>query len=67
MDAEQKFNLNMKEIISKAEIRRWGKAREKVNLQHLSPNRNQKKNKYFDEVSYPLNMFSINKMRRRKS
>lgn len=44
--------LNMKEIIQKAEIRKWGKAKEKVNLQHLSPDRNKKKAKYLDEVSF---------------
>lgn len=45
----------MKEIIQKAEIRRWGKAKETVNLQHLSPNRIGKKQKYFDDVSIELN------------
>lgn len=52
MGTEDRENLiNMKEIIQKAEIRRFGKVKEKVNLQHLSPNRNTKKIKYAEDVS----------------
>lgn len=42
--------INMKEIIQKAEVRRWGKPKERINLQHLSPNRNYKKVKAFEDV-----------------
>ena len=50
------YLINMKDILHKAEIRRWGNPQEKVNLQHLSPNRACKKQKYVEEVPiYPFN------------
>ncbi len=48
---EEKPMVNMKEILKKAEIRRWGKPKEKVNLQHMSPERVGKKRKIYEEVS----------------
>jgi hypothetical protein len=53
------YRLNMKDIVQKAEARKWGKAREKVNLQHLSPERNKKKSKYYDDVRSKLLLFFI--------
>lgn len=40
----------MEEILRRAEIRRYGVPTEKLNFQHMSPNRNVKRNKYFEDV-----------------
>jgi hypothetical protein len=40
----------MKEILQKAEIRRWGKPKERVDITHLSPTRELKNQKYIDDV-----------------
>ena len=50
--SEEYDGINMREILHRAEIRKWGKPKEKVNLQHLSPNRLSKKAKYFGYVSF---------------
>lgn len=53
------YQLDMKEIIQRAEIRKWGKAKEKVNLQHLSPERNRKQamDKINEYKKHSLNLF----------